>query len=253
MRTLEIHRLGRVGFADGLLLMRLAAERLRAGDAGEPDRIFLLEHPPVLTIGRARGSAQVLASPEWLAIHGFQVHEVDRGGGATYHGPGQVVGYPVVDLRDRPDVGRFVHDLEEAMIRTCADFGVAAVRHPRHRGAWVGRRKIGAVGVRLERWISGHGFALNVAPELANFGAIVPCGIVDPELGVTSLAAELDAAGRAPPPTAVVEERLGHHVAVVLARRPLERREAGLRALLERLASSRGARVQGVVSGARSR
>jgi len=191
----------------------------------------------------------VLASPEWLAIHGLRVYGVDRGGGATYHGPGQVVGYAVADLRDRPDVRRFVHDLEEAMIRTCADFGVAASRHAQHRGAWVGTRKIGAVGVRLERWVSGHGFALNVAPDLEHFGTIVPCGITDPALGVTSLAAELGAVGRPPPPMAAVEDRLAHHVAAVLGRRARERREAGLRALLGRLGSARGGRVPAVGSG----
>lgn len=220
MRDLEIHRLGRVGYGDGLLLMRLAADRLRAGGADEPDRLFLLEHPPVLTIGRAGRSADVIAAPAWLASHGIRVHEVDRGGGVTYHGPGQVVGYPVVDLRERPDVRRFVRDLEEAMIRTCADFGVLAGRHPRHRGAWVGARKIGAVGVRLEGWISGHGFALNVAPDLAHFGAIVPCGIDDPGLGVTSLAIELGAAGRPVPPIPAVQARLAHHLAGILGRSP---------------------------------
>lgn len=217
--TLRVHRLGRVGYSAGLALMEEAGDRLRSSPSGEGERLFLLEHPPVLTVGRAGG--RILASPAWLAERGFELHEVDRGGGVTYHGPGQIVGYPVVDLRDRPDVRCFVQDLEEAMIRACADFGVEAGRHPLHHGAWVRARKIGAVGVRLDRWISSHGFALNVATELSHFGAIVPCGIDDPALGVTSLAAELAARGRAVPAREAVEERLAHHVAVLLGRRPL--------------------------------
>jgi lipoyl(octanoyl) transferase len=199
--------------------MRSAAARVRAGDPPGTDRLLLLEHPPVVTLGRASSRADVVASPAWLASRGFEVHEIDRGGAATYHGPGQVVGYPVVDLSDRPDVRRFVRDLEEAMIRACADFGVEAGRHPLHRGAWAGPRKIGAVGVRVERWISTHGFALNVAPDLSDYGAIVPCGITDPGLGVTSLAAELEGRGLPAPPLAAVEERLAHHVAELLGRR----------------------------------
>ncbi|HSN16076.1 MAG TPA: lipoyl(octanoyl) transferase LipB [Anaeromyxobacteraceae bacterium] len=216
-RGLEIRRLGRVGYAAGLAIMNQAAERLRSGDPAEPERLLLLEHPPVVTIGRAGG--RLLASAGWLAAHGVGLHEVDRGGGATWHGPGQVVGYPVVDLRDRPDVRRFVRDLEEAMIRTCADLGVAAGRHPLHHGAWVGPRKIGAVGVRVDGWITSHGFALNVDPDLSHFGAIVPCGIDDPALGVTSLAAELARAGRPAPAQGLVEARLAHHVALLLGRR----------------------------------
>ena len=218
MRTLEVQRTGRIAYGTGLSLMKSAAARVRAGDPPQTDRLLLLEHPPVLTLGGGASSADVVASPEWLARNGFEVHEIDRGGAATYHGPGQAVGYPVVDLRDRPDVRRFVHDLEEAMIRACADFGVEAGRHPAHRGAWVGSRKIGAVGVRLEGWLSTHGFALNVAPDLSHFAAIVPCGITDPGLGVTSLAAELRGRGLPAPPLSDVEERLAHHLARLLGR-----------------------------------
>ncbi len=219
MRTLEVHKLGRVEYADGLDLMRMAGERVAAGDPPATDYLFLLEHPPVLTFGRGATAANVLASPEWLAKQGFEIHETDRGGDVTYHGPGQVVGYPVLDLNDRPDVRRYVSDLEEAMIRTCADYGVEAGRHPDHRGAWVGPRKIGAIGVHLARWISSHGFAFNFAPDLKHFSAIVPCGISDPRLGVTSLAVELEALGRAPPPFEEVQERLAVHLTGALARR----------------------------------
>ena len=126
--------------------------------------------------------------------------------------------YPVVDLSARPDVRRFVSALEEAMLRTCADWGVAAARHPEHRGAWVGPRKVGAVGVHLSRWISTHGLAFNVDPDVSHFGAIVPCGIADPGLGVTTLAAEVRRAGGSPPAMAEAEDRLASHLADTLER-----------------------------------
>ena len=217
MRTLRVQKLGRVEYADGLELMRLAAERVRARDP-DLDWLFLLEHPPVLTLGRGADGSNVVATPEWLATQGFEVHETDRGGDVTYHGPGQIVAYPVVDLSARPDVRKFVAALEEAMIRTCADWGVEAGRHAEHRGAWIGSRKVGAVGVHLSRWISTHGIAFNADADLAHFGAIVPCGIGDPGLGVTTLAAELRLAGRPVPPIAEVEERLAGHLAATLER-----------------------------------
>jgi len=221
VRRLLVHRLGRVEYGDGLRLMELGAERLRAR-APDADHLFLLEHPPVLTLGRGAGRQNVLASPAWLARQGFEIHETDRGGDVTYHGPGQVVGYPVVDLSDRPDVRRFVGALEEAMLRTCADYGLEAGRHPEHRGAWVGSRKIGAVGVHISRWVTSHGFAFNVAPDLAHFQAIVPCGIDDPRLGVTTLARELGERGRPVPSLAEVQERLAGHLPALLGREPAE-------------------------------
>ncbi len=217
-RTLLVHRLGRVEYEDGLGLMRAAADAIRAGEAPGTDHLFLVEHPPVVTLGRGAGRANIVASPAWLEKQGFEIHETDRGGDVTYHGPGQVVGYPVVDLSDRPDVRRYVGALEEAMIRCCADFGVDAARHEEHRGAWVGGKKIGAVGVHLSRWITSHGFAFNAATDLSHFQAIVPCGIADPRLGVTSLEAELRERGRAVPAMAEVEERLAGHVADGLGR-----------------------------------
>ncbi len=221
MRRLLVHRLGRVEYRDGLRLMELGAERLRAR-APDADHLFLLEHPPVLTLGRGAGRRNVLASPAWLEKQGFELHETDRGGDVTYHGPGQVVGYPVVDLSDRRDVRRFVGALEEAMIRTCADYGVEAGRHPEHRGAWVGSRKIGAVGVHISRWVTSHGFAFNVAPDLAHFQAIVPCGIDDPRLGVTTLARELAERGRPAPSLAEAQARLAGHLPALLGREPAE-------------------------------
>ncbi len=223
MRTLLVHRLGRVEYADGLALMQLAGEQVGRGNPPATDHLFLLEHPPVLTLGRGAAAANILASPAWLEQQGFEVHETDRGGDVTYHGPGQVVGYPVMDLSDRPDVRRYVSSLEEAMILTCADWGIEARRHSEHRGAWVGTRKIGAIGVHLSRWITSHGFAFNVAPDLTHFQVIVPCGIADPRLGVTSLAAELESLGRAAPSMAEVEERLATHLAAALDRERADR------------------------------
>jgi len=218
MRTLLIHRLGRVEYRDGLQLMQLAGDAVRAGLPAATDHLFLLEHPPVLTLGRGADRGNVMAAPAWLEAQGFELHETDRGGDVTYHGPGQLVAYPVLDLAGRPDVKRYVAALEEAMIRTCADDGVVAGRHEEHRGAWVGPRKVGAVGVHLSRWVTSHGLALNVAPDLDHFHAIVPCGIADPRLGVTSLARELEARGRTAPPMAEVEARLAAHLAEALGR-----------------------------------
>ncbi len=210
MRTLLVHKLGRVEYEDGLRLMALAGEAVRGGTPPGTDHLFLLEHPPVVTLGRGAEARNIVASPDWLAKQGFEIHETDRGGDVTYHGPGQIVAYPVLDLSPRPDVRKYVSALEEAMILACADYGVAAGRHEKHRGAWVGHKKIGAVGVHLARWITSHGLAFNVAPDMRHFQVIVPCGIADPRLGVTSLAEELSARGGAVPPLVEVEERLAH-------------------------------------------
>ncbi|ABC81593.1 lipoyl(octanoyl) transferase LipB [Anaeromyxobacter dehalogenans] len=223
-RVLRTYRLGRVEYEDGLGLMRLAADAVRAGTPAATDFLFLLEHPPVLTLGRSAGREHIVAAPAWLEKQGFEIHETDRGGDVTYHGPGQIVGYPVLDLNGRKDVRRYVGALEEAMIRTCADFGVEAGRHPEHRGCWVGRKKIGAIGVHLSRWITSHGFAFNARTDLAHFQVIVPCGIADPRLGVTSLETELGARGRATPEQAEIENRIAAHLADVLE---LARTDAG--------------------------
>jgi lipoyl(octanoyl) transferase len=172
-------------------LQRGLVERRRAGEV--PDVLLLLQHPHVITVGvkRDTGHAHILAAPEELAERGVEVFDAGRGGDVTYHGPGQIVGYPILDLRpDRCDVHRYVRDLEEVMVRVCGDYGVTAVRAPGMTGAWVetprGPEKVGAIGVRVSRWITSHGFAFNVAPDLDYFRLIVPCGIGD--RGVTSLA-----------------------------------------------------------------
>lgn len=190
-RKLVVRHLGRVEYEDGLALMeRLAAAR----DKGlAPDTLLLLEHPPVITLGRAAKPSNILLSPEELAARGVTVHEINRGGDVTYHGPGQLVGYPIFDLKpERQDVRRFVRDVEEAIIRTVARWGIEAGRIPKWTGVWVGdetdpnARKICAIGIHIKRWVTTHGFALNVMPDLSHFGMIVPCGIA--ERGVGSIA-----------------------------------------------------------------
>jgi lipoyl(octanoyl) transferase len=187
-RALEVRRIGLVPYGDALELQRHLVEERRAGRV--PDLLLLLQHPHVLTTGVKRGAshANILATPDALRARGVEVFETGRGGDVTYHGPGQVVGYPIMDLRpDRCDVHRYVRDLEDVMIRVCDEYEITATRVPGLTGAWVGPEKIGAIGVRISRWITSHGFAFNVTTDLEYFRLIVPCGI--PDRGVTSLAA----------------------------------------------------------------
>jgi lipoyl(octanoyl) transferase len=188
VRPLVVRRLGRLRYADGLALQeRLVAAR-QAGTI--PDTLLLLEHEPVITLGRNARPENVLLSEVELRARGFEVFEAGRGGDVTYHGPGQVVGYPILDLSpDRRDVHRYVRDLEEVMIRVCGDYGLAAARHAGRTGCWLADEKIGAIGVRIARWVTSHGFAFNVGCDLAPFSMIVPCGIRG--RGVTSLARRL--------------------------------------------------------------
>jgi lipoyl(octanoyl) transferase len=186
MRALEVRRLGVVPYGEALAMQRQLVEERRAGRV--PDLLLLLRHPPVITLGVKGdgGRANVVATDARLVELGIEVHETGRGGDVTYHGPGQIVGYPILDLKpDRCDVHRYVRDLEDVMIRVCADYGVTAARIKGLTGAWVGAEKIGAIGVRLSRWITSHGFAFNVGTDLEHFKLIVPCGISD--RGVTSL------------------------------------------------------------------
>ena len=187
MRPLEVRKLGHLRYADALALQRALVEERRADRVG--DLLLLVEHPPVLTVGVRGdgGRSHILATTETLRARGIEVHETGRGGDVTFHGPGQVVGYPIIDLKpDRCDVHRYVRDLEEVLIRTAAEFGVTAGRVPGLTGVWVGDDKLAAIGVRISRWITSHGFALNVTTHLPDFDLIVPCGIAD--RGVTSFA-----------------------------------------------------------------
>jgi lipoyl(octanoyl) transferase len=186
VRPLEVRRLGVFPYGEALAMQRALVEARRAERV--PDLLLLLQHPPVITLGVKGdgGRSNVVATPERLAQLGIEIHEAGRGGDVTYHGPGQIVGYPILDLRpDRCDVHRYVRDVEEVMIRVCADYGVAAGRIAGLTGTWTGSGKIGAIGIRISRWITSHGFAFNVSTDLDHFGLIVPCGIND--RGVTSL------------------------------------------------------------------
>jgi lipoyl(octanoyl) transferase len=190
LRTLEVRRLGTVSYGDALSLQaRLVAQR-RAGEIA--DTLLLLEHPHVITLGSGSRDEHVLLPAAERARRGIELFETGRGGDVTYHGPGQLVGYPILDLKpDRCDLHAYLRDLEEVLIRAIGDFGLVAGRKVGKTGAWVGNRKLAAIGVRVSSgWITSHGFALNVATELAYFDTIVPCGIREFDVG--SLSGELD-------------------------------------------------------------
>jgi lipoyl(octanoyl) transferase len=188
-RPLAVHRLGRIGYADALALQERLLEARCEQRIG--DTLLLLEHDPVITLGRGAKPEHVLQSREALALQGVELFETGRGGDVTYHGPGQLVGYPIIDLNpDRRDVRRYVAGLEEVMIRMAAAYGLRARRIAGLNGAWIEDRKIGAVGVRIRRWVTMHGFAFNATTRLSAFELIVPCGI--PDKRVTSLQHELE-------------------------------------------------------------
>ena len=201
---------GRIGYREAWQLQKeLVAQR---ADGAIDDRLLLLEHDAVLTLGRQASEAHVLATPKQLARRGIEVIRVERGGEVTYHGPGQLVAYPIIRLGDRSLLVRpLVEALEAAMIETCARLGVDAIRRDGHPGCWIegdkGRphRKVGALGLRIERGVSYHGIALNIDPDLRDFELIDPCGM--PGLVSTSISEEL---GRtAEPPTTAAVERAG--------------------------------------------
>jgi lipoyl(octanoyl) transferase len=242
MRELEVRRLGIIGYGDALELQRALVEDRKAGRI--PDTLLLLQHPHVVTIGvKKDGRRNILAPPERLAELGVEVFDTGRGGDVTYHGPGQLVAYPIIDLNpDRRDVHRYVRDLEEVMIRLCADYELTATRVAGMSGAWIGSapstrvarsgsaaptkidatEKIGAIGVRISRWVTSHGLAFNVTTNLDFFQLIVPCGIAD--RGVTSLAV---ATGTTPSMDRV-ETQTAQHVAQVFGRVPHDSLVAGL-------------------------
>jgi lipoyl(octanoyl) transferase len=218
-RPLRVRRLGLVPYGEALALQQQLVEQRKAGTI--PDTLLLLQHPHVLTLGVKGdgGRSHILATDQRLAELAVEVVETGRGGDVTYHGPGQIVGYPVIDLSpDRKDVHKYVRDLEEVMIRVCADYGVEAGRVPGLTGTWIPSRaaKIGAIGVRISRWVTSHGFAFNVNTGLEYFRLIVPCGIAD--RGVISLkqllGRDLDLAD--------VEARFVHHMVGVFERQALE-------------------------------
>ena len=210
MKTcLDVRRLGRIPYASGIALQERLVEERKRGEV--TDTLLLLEHDPVVTLGRNARKENLLMPEDLLRAQGIDLFEVGRGGDVTYHGPGQIVGYPIIEIPEgRRDVHRYVRDLEEVMIRVCRDYGFVARRIPGKSGTFVGENKIGAIGVRISRWVTSHGFAFNVNTNLSGFELIVPCGLRDQ--GVTSLSRLLGNQAD----QAEVEERLTNRFKEVL-------------------------------------
>lgn len=187
-RTCEVRHAGRLPFAEAFEVQRQLVADRQAGRIG--DQLLLLEHPPVVTMGRNGQAGNLLLSPAMLASRGIEFHETDRGGDVTYHGPGQIVGYPILDLNQwKRDVHLYVRALEQVLIGAIEECGIATQRIAGLTGVWTAAEppaKIAAIGVHLSRWVTSHGFALNVDPDLNHFSYIVPCGLARP---VTSLRA----------------------------------------------------------------
>ncbi|CAN5659314.1 lipoyl(octanoyl) transferase LipB [soil metagenome] len=210
--VLEVFRAPRIPYSGGLEIQEAWVRRRRLEEI--PDRLLLLEHPHVVTQGRGSDPANLLRTPQELAALGVELFEAGRGGDVTYHGPGQLVGYPVLDLKpgagrpDRRDLHQYLRDLEGILIDTLADWDIEGTRVEGMTGVWTGAGKVAAIGVRVSSgWITSHGFALNVTTDLAQFASIIPCGLQGRE--VTSLARLLPA----PPGRREVEDRIVHHFA----------------------------------------
>jgi lipoyl(octanoyl) transferase len=213
-RALEVHYLGRLPYREAWALQRSLVERRKADQIA--DTLLLLEHDPVVTLGRDGRRDHLKQDTAFLSAQGVELVESDRGGDVTFHGPGQVVGYPIIDLRpDCKDVRRYVRRLEQTMIDTVAEYGLLAERIASAPGVWLGSpdRKIGAIGARISRWVTHHGFALNVNTDLDYFDLIVPCGISDKS--VTSMSKEVGHR------LSMIEvmERLAHHLSQQMERR----------------------------------
>src|SRR5947208_5170377 len=184
MRKCQVRQLGRVSYGEALAVQQRLVSDRKQGLAG--DQLLLLEHPHVITLGRNGHMENLLASDEILSRAGISFYPTDRGGDVTYHGPGQLVGYPILDLREwKRDVGAYVRGVEQAIIDTVGEYGIEAGRISKLTGVWVGERKIAAIGVHISRWVTSHGLALNVNTDLSYFQYIVPCGLTKP---VTSMA-----------------------------------------------------------------
>jgi lipoate-protein ligase B len=195
-QPLRVTDLGRIGYrralAEQLARVDALIESRRRGDEPLPAELLLCEHdPPTITLGRSARAENILAAPQALHRAGIEVHEASRGGDVTYHGPGQLTGYAILSLAERGrDLHRYLRDLEEVVLRVVADFGLDGRREDGRTGVWVGQEKVAAIGVAVRRWVSYHGFALNVCCEMEHFRLIVPCGIADKP--VTSLSRLLD-------------------------------------------------------------
>jgi lipoyl(octanoyl) transferase len=199
----DIRRFGQVPYDKAWALQNRVADQRRASLV--PDTLILLEHPHTYTIGRSGTREHVFLNEEELAARGITCIDVDRGGDVTYHGPGQLVGYPILDLGPKPDVGLYLRNLEGCLIDVLSDFGIAAGRLSGYTGVWIGDRKIAAIGIKVSQGVTTHGFALNVSTDLSLFTHILACGI--PDKGVTSMALEL---GDAPPIVPVEDAVIAH-------------------------------------------
>ena len=188
-KELWVVDLGRKAYGDALELQRAAARARISGDVPQ-DVLLLVEHPPVITLGRSSKNAHLLNDAKALAERGVELHEVERGGDVTFHGPGQLVGYPIIDLkRHKQDLHWYLRQVEEVLIRALATFEIEAQREPKYTGVWTKGRKIASIGVHARDWVTWHGFALNVTTELSYFDLIVPCGI--PDVRMTSVEREM--------------------------------------------------------------
>ena len=202
-RQLLVASLGRVPYTEALELQRAAA-RARLDGRLDQDVLILVEHPPVVTTGRSTKDANLLLSKEQLAVRGIELFDVERGGDVTFHGPGQLVGYPIIDLkRHKEDLHWYLRQVEQLLIDALATTGIAADRNPGNTGVWTNGRKIASIGVHARQWVTWHGFALNITTDLSQFDVMVPCGIANVEM--TSVARELlekaDATCSAPSPS----------------------------------------------------
>lgn len=212
-RCLRAGFLGAVPYDQALALQLAIRDGLKR-DTGE-EHLLLLEHPHVYTLGRNAAASDLLADPLWLARHGVTVAQCDRGGQVTYHGPGQLVGYPLLNLSpDRRDIRRYVRDLAAVLVATLADFALEARQGEEQAliGVWVGERKVASIGVHLSRWLTTHGFALNVSTDLSFFGGIVPCGLTGVEM------ASIESLTGSRPEVAEVGEIVARHFARVFDR-----------------------------------
>ncbi len=219
MTTLHACHLGPTSYRDGLELQEGLVQARAAGDTG--DWLLFPDHPPVLTVGRNPSAGALLASPATLSARGIEVFEVARGGDVTWHGPGQLVGYPILDLNSRGrDLHKYLRGIEQVLIQALAAYGIVAGRSARNTGVWVGDDKIASIGIAVRRWVSYHGFALNVAPDLADFDLIHPCGLRG--VRMTSLAACCAAQGTQTPGLEQVREQVAREFAGEFGFDPLQ-------------------------------
>ena len=228
LAPMHVVHLGLVPYARALDLQRAVA-RARIAGAIAQDVLLLLEHPPVVTLGRSSKAKNLVASPAVLAARGVELFEAERGGDVTFHGPGQLVGYPIVNLREhKQDLHWYLRQVEEVLIRALGAIGIASERSEGRTGVWTDGRKIASIGVHARDWVTWHGFALNVATELSYFGLMVPCGLAG--VTMTSVAMEL---GAGAPSLDVVARRVAEEFGRVFLRAPAELEAEGLGEMLE--------------------